>query len=373
MSGVIKNNNNKWWQLFKTGRHITASGEEFNADANKIDLIIKATKNHIYANDEIPVCIGHKKDDSPKWGAFKKESFQRAGEYLVGKYDYLVTEFAEYINRKMFDKVSIALYPDLAIKHIAILGVQAPAIKGLQPIEMNECSDNETFVEINFDGFSEYDKGFNLAGFLKEIKNYLERKIYPGESDAIVPGPSFSEINNPDTNTVFNNDPINNNKENNMPDKTTVQTPQEFAEKLSVYEKQIADLNQRLLESEIKEFCESPEMVKKITPALLPFVKQIYTDLSLTAGQEFSEEENGNAKSTKLQSFIKILSALPDSVQFSEFATKEKAGVTEEPGMMEFAEMTVNDEAMDLHRKALKIQSNEKCSYVEAVRIASRS
>jgi hypothetical protein len=381
MDRVTKNRNDKWWQLFKTGKHISAAGEEFNADEKKLDMIINATKNHVYANDEIPICIGHKKEDSPKWGAFKKDSFKRAGEYLIGRYDYLVTEFAEYISRKMFDKVSIALYPDLAIKHIALLGVQAPSIKGLASIEMNETpGTGEISLEIEFPEFAEYEKESpapGIAGIIRNIKNFLAGKFNPEEAEKVIPECSLAGLNMTGKNHEQENNSFtevnNKNKEYNMPEKIEAQVPQEFAEKLTEYEKEITNLKSRLLESEIKEFCESPVMSKKITPALLPHVKQIYMDLLTgTPEAEFSEGESKTKKTAGLESFRKILSALPDAVQFSEYATKEKAGTAAEPGLAEFSEMTVNDEAMELHRKALKIQSEEKCSYVEAVRKASK-
>jgi hypothetical protein len=376
MERVKKNKNDKWWQLFKTGNHVSRSGEEFNADKQKIDAIINATINHEYANNEIPICIGHKREDSPKWGAFKKDAFKRSGEYLVGRYDYLVTEFAEYINRKMFDKVSIALYPDLAIKHVAILGVQAPAIKDLGPVELNELADdNKTYMEIEFNEPGEYEKS---AGWFSEAALII-REIKKILADKCEPGASLNNLNLPrlleSAAKYFLENKTIKIKEYSMPEKTTELAPQEFSEKLSEYEKEIAALKGKILESEIKEFCESPVMVRKITPGLYPHVKQVYTDLSSDSSEiEFSEGEGENKKiikTTLLGSFRKILAALPDSVEFSEHATKEKAGVTEEPDISEFSEMTVNDDSLELHRQALKIQAADKCSYVEAVKKAS--
>jgi|GEM_PF-1300359 len=380
MEGILNNTNNKWWQLFKTGIHVSKNGEEFNADAGKIDEIIEATKNHAYANDEIPVCIGHKKEDSPKWGAFKKDSFKRAGEFLIGRYDYLVKEFAECIGRKMFDKVSVALYPDLAIKHIAVLGVQAPAVKGLKAIELNEPGSSASMYEFEINESGEYDfagsSSGNILSLLNNIKSFIAGKFSRSEAEVAIPSGILNSLNNITSGNNFSEEETTNKKETFMPEQTQMQVPQEFSEKLSAYETEITELKGKLLDSEIKEFCESPSMSVKITPALMPHIKSIYRNLSSGNNEiEFSEGEGKNkrtVKTTLVESFKKVLSALPDSVEFSEYASKEKAGITDEPDLSEFSEMTVNDDSLELHRRALKIQSADKCSYIEALKKASR-
>jgi hypothetical protein len=378
MEGILNNTNNKWWQLFKTGIHVSKSGEEFNAGTREIDKIVEATKNHSYANDEIPVCIGHKKEDSPKWGAFKKDSFKRAGDFLIGRYDYLVKEFAECISKKMFDKVSVALYPDLAIKHIAVLGVQAPAVKGLKSIELNEPADLPAGYEFETGNVGEFSEGENggITSLLANIKNFIAGKFSEHEAESIIPLHILNNVNKPGINNSFSEEVSTNKKEITMPGITQQPVPQEFSEQISAYEKEISELKGKLLDSEIKEFCESPLMSGKITPALMPHIKSIYRNLSSLNNEiEFSEGEGKNKRTfkiTPLESFKKVLTALPGAVEFGEYASKEKAGISDEPDLSEFAEMTVNDDSLELHRRALKIQSADKCSYIEALKKASQ-
>src|SRR5690606_5403422 len=136
-----------------------------------------------------------------------------------------------------------------------------------------------------------------------------------------------------------NDNHSNKNPEGKKMDKTIEELQKEaneFSEKLNASEtekKKLADEIARLkaqqLESEITLFCESPEMKKKLTPALLPHVKRLYADLSANKVEfEFSEGEGTEkVKITTVDAFKKIVSALPD-VEFSETAKKENAAGT---------------------------------------------
>jgi hypothetical protein len=343
MAKTVKNEKNTWWQLFKTGTHTSAAGKEFKADDKALDEIITATKNRKYANDEIPICIGHRKDDSPKWGAFKKDSFQKTGDFLQGKYEYLVTEFAEAIERKMFDKVSLALYPDKAIKHIAVLGVTAPAIKDLGTIELaanDEAAEEYEFSEVEISPwwFS------GMVGLMRSVKNFLISKFTLEEVEKIIPESTITNLAEPPRVWTKEKNYFNENKNEgeNMSVKTTEEVTQDFQEKLNAADEKAkklqADLDKAqadLLTKEIDEFCESGEMKNRITPALRPHVAKIYADLAANNTEfEFSEgegDEKKTVKTTRLESFKKILAAIP-AMEFSEFAKKDKAGSqAEEP------------------------------------------
>jgi len=56
----------------------------------------------------------------------------------MAKIKDLVPEFTEMLKKGLFKKRSIALYPDLALRHIGFLGAVAPAVKGLADIKFNE-------------------------------------------------------------------------------------------------------------------------------------------------------------------------------------------------------------------------------------------
>src|SRR5690606_14212557 len=131
-----KNSNSKFWQLFKAGKHTSRAGSEFSATSETIDEIIQATKRRAYANDEVPIVIGHPKENSPQFGAFKKDSFKNVDGVLSGKFEYLTPEFAECVEKKMYNKISIALYKDKALRHIGFFGSLQTALKDLAPVEL---------------------------------------------------------------------------------------------------------------------------------------------------------------------------------------------------------------------------------------------
>jgi hypothetical protein len=378
MVKTTKNTNNTWWQLFKIGKWTSSSGKEFSADENKLDEIISATKNRIYVNDEIPICIGHKKEDSPKWGAFKKDSFKRAGDFLVGKYEYLVNEFAEAIDRKMFDKVSIALYPDNSIKHVAILGVQAPAVPALEGIEL--ASDEEGAEEYEFSEVEISTYWFSQAvGVFKSIKNFLIDKFGLEETEKIIPEDSLTNLGDPPRVwTTDKNYFTEKNQGAEMGNEKTIdQVTTEFTEILNAADQEkkalnnaLAAANAKLQEAEINQFCESAEVKNKITPAIRPHVVELMKLVSNEAEYEFAEGD-GKAKITPVDALKKIISSLPDMPGNNEFAANNNAaGNTSETD--EFSEMNVNEESYELHKKAVKIQQAEKCSYAEAVNKAAK-
>jgi len=329
MAKIAKNVKETWWQLFKTGTWKSNNGKEFSADEKTIDDIVSATANRTYANDEVPICIGHKKDNSPKWGAFKKDAFKRSGDFLLGKYEYLVNEFAEALDRKMFDKVSISLYPDNAIKHIAVLGVQAPAVKALGGIELSD--DEEAAYEFDVNDIQISTWWFSGAvGVLRSIKNVLISKFGLEETEKFIPETAITNLADPpriwqqNTSKYFNE----NNEGTTMPEETKKEVPAEFTEQLSAKDTEIANLKKKLADNAVREFCEGPDMAARITPALKPYVKEILSDLMNNDSQfEFQEGEGEEAKTvkiTKAEAFKKILSALPE-FEFAECATNKSA------------------------------------------------
>lgn len=124
---------NDWIQVFRTGRHIDASGEA--KEWGKIDLD-RIVSSYNPQRHEAPIVIGHPEENAPAFGWV--EALKREGEILYAKLKDFVPEFVDMIKRGLYKKRSIALYPDLTLRHVGFLGAMPPAIKGLANVQFQE-------------------------------------------------------------------------------------------------------------------------------------------------------------------------------------------------------------------------------------------
>jgi hypothetical protein len=130
-----------WLEIFKTGRHINASGNQRDWTKEDLDTI---SSQYNPADHEAPVVIGHPTHNAPAYGWV--EEIKREGNILMAKIKDLCPEFMEMIKQGLFKKRSIALYPDLSLRHIGFLGAVAPAVKGLADIKFNDGGYTMEFV-----------------------------------------------------------------------------------------------------------------------------------------------------------------------------------------------------------------------------------
>ncbi len=124
---------NDWIQVFKTGRHTDAEGREKEWGRADLDQIASSYNPNIH---EAPVVIGHPENNAPAFGWV--EALKREGDILYAKLKNLIPEFVDMVRRGLYKKRSIALYPDLSLRHVGFLGAMPPAIKGLEDVRFQE-------------------------------------------------------------------------------------------------------------------------------------------------------------------------------------------------------------------------------------------
>ena len=157
-----------WIQVFRTGKHIDASGQEKEWGKGDLDRIVNSYNPQ---GHEAPVVIGHPEENAPAYGWV--EALKREGEVLYAKLKNLVPEFVDMVKRGLFKKRSISLYPDLTLRHIGFLGAMPPAIKGLADIKFRERG--QTTVS-----FSDFQDNINFEGGTEMTslkQNDMEREI----------------------------------------------------------------------------------------------------------------------------------------------------------------------------------------------------
>ena len=135
-------------EVFKTGSITDSAGDTKEWTLEDLKTIA-STYNDTIKEDpgaEAPVVKGHPETDDPAYGWVEK--LRVAGQKLLAKIK-IVPTFAEEVKDEMFKKVSIALYPDLMLRHIGFLGAAQPAVKGLEPVKFND--NDRQFKEMEFE------------------------------------------------------------------------------------------------------------------------------------------------------------------------------------------------------------------------------
>ncbi|MCR5260636.1 MAG: hypothetical protein K6C94_02240 [Candidatus Gastranaerophilales bacterium] len=130
--------------ILKTGSFKDSNGKEHNFTTADLDKIVDNFNNN---HNRVPVCVGHPKTNSPAYGWFN--SVKRIGENLYCDFKNVQEEFKTAVKKGLFNNRSISLDGDLNIRHLAFLGGQAPAIKGLEEFCFEQARENYTEIEIN--------------------------------------------------------------------------------------------------------------------------------------------------------------------------------------------------------------------------------
>lgn len=132
----------QWIEIFKAGTHTDAGGNTRTWSESDLDSIVS---KYDPANHEAPVVVGHPKDNSPAFAWV--EGIKREGSVLYAKLKDIVPEFAEAVSQKLYKKRSIALYPDMSLRHLGFLGGMPPAVKGLADLSFQDDPEYMEFTD----------------------------------------------------------------------------------------------------------------------------------------------------------------------------------------------------------------------------------
>lgn len=359
-----------WIEVFKTGLHTDSSGNKKNWTQEELHVI---ASKYNPAFREAPVCIGHPRDNKPSWAWVK--GMKVAGDKLLAQFRDIVPEFKDLLEKKMFKKRSISLYPDLTLRHIAFLGAAQPAVPGLKDIQFQE--DPEA-ITIEFEDFE------NIR-MEKNPKNGGNKM--PGEDEKVK---ALEEQLRQQKEIVSNFAEKEKQQEQELQNKKAAKM-QSLEEQIAETQKTIADFqkkeealkkeNEKLqaalqkIEDEKREkrfsdHCE--QNITRITPALKADYLEILEACHQAGSYNFSE---GGEKPI-VDKIMEFTEKLPEQASLKEFATKEKAVEAEtaantEPSN-EFSELekdgyTVNKKELEAHKKASDYAKEHNISIVDAI------
>jgi hypothetical protein len=306
-----------WIEIFRSGLHKDSAGRSHEYSADDIEQIA-AKYNTALDDDEskiAPLVKGHPESNEPAYGWV--ERLGRRGDKLYAKMKELSPEIVKNVRDGMFKKISIALYPDLMLRHVGLLGAVPPAVKGMRNVELGDAEDFREFA---------------LEDYYCVINPVKES----GRCD------------------------VKNHSENSKnEDKLEKDKMMEYEEKIALLEKE-----KRLLE--YREYVNSMISAKDgavITPAqgelLIDILEQAH----------FADNGRADSKPALTDLIMAFVSKMKPGFNTQEFAVDGKAASIEH----NYTGKNVAKERLNLHEKALEIKMNTPgMAYEEAVCKAMR-
>ena len=366
-----------WVPIFQGGKQVDSQGIEHDGD----ELIDKAVESFSPGYHEPPVVVGHPKDNSPAFGWVEgvKKAAQQLKDgttvnMLMAKFKDVVPEFASAVQQGLYKKRSASFYPDGRLRHVGFLGGMPPAVKGLADLKFS--SDDKA---IEFEESIEFMAGWwgleQVSVLFRGLRDFFIEKFSKDEADKVLPSYSIDTIKNeadrmnrvelPQT----AGGPLYSEGGNNMPKTFTEEELQaqikaekdrltaEFAEKTKAVDdaakaaqQKEADMTALIAKAEkageekaaalfaekekkmksdahkkeVSEFISSSIQTGKILPAwakmgLAQFMETLPSDAAIEFG-----EEGAKVSKTLYEFFRSFLAEIPKTVNFGEFAGRDK-------------------------------------------------
>lgn len=205
----------KRFPIFRKGRHTASSGATLDFSEEELRAAVAAYDPTLH---EAPIVVGHPKDNAPAYGWIGALHFDEGTGEIEVDSKQVDPDFEEMVAAGRFKKRSASWYlPDspanprpgtLYLRHVAFLGAQPPAVKGLRDVSFSEedgvveFSAGERYawgsVAAIMRGLREWligDKGLETAD--KLVPNFylndLEAAAKAPEEEVTAGGPAFSE------------------------------------------------------------------------------------------------------------------------------------------------------------------------------------
>jgi len=157
----------------KPGTFKDLSGVERTFTLEDIASIAKGVQAQVSNGYMPPMVKGHPATDSPRVASIVDA---KVGDknILMLRVDKAEPKFAEEVKNGEYPYVSVALYKDYSkgIKHLGALGAAAPAIKGLEPVQLAEGEEVICFAS----GFG-YDLQYAINRMGKILRRLREKLI----------------------------------------------------------------------------------------------------------------------------------------------------------------------------------------------------
>lgn len=378
---MSKTLNGKWIEIFRAGTHTDSAGNTRTWTEADLDNIVN---KYAPSRHEAPVVVGHPKDNSPAFGWV--EGLKRSGKVLLAKLKQVPPEFEEAVHEGRYKKRSMALYPDMTLRHVGFLGGQPPAVKGLADIEF-KADEEAITLEFSEPGEVETKTGGKPmrthADFCADCKDHVCMSAcdtgavtLTADRGAVIDSPKCNLCGACGQACANMRGEVLAVSQAAFAEETK-RKEREFAERIRKQEEENTRLKTELAAkekekrtAEFNAFCEELKAEGKLTPAMIPQVLAFMESLYGAGEYEFSEGDQ-TVKKPALETLKAFLKALPKQVAFGEHVTGDKVGKGEgkKATAAEYGSK-VDEERLDLHNKALAyMEQNPNTSYKDALTI----
>lgn len=374
-------------EIFKSGTWTDMSGKELSFSDEDLQATIAAYDPTLF---KAPLVVGHPKTEDPAYGWVDK--LDLAGSKMTATTDQLEPQFAAMVNDGRFPKVSASFFhPDSKnnpkpgvwyLRHVGFLGAAAPAVKGLKAASFSD--DAEGVVTIEF-ADADFESRWALSRVIRNMRDWMLEQFGAETADRVVPDflarsteeaatrpdneaqPAFSQPNQKEEPTV---DP----KDKSNPDnadfaqRETALNDREQA--LADREKALAEQEDKRHQEEVAAFAEQLVNDGKLLPrekdGLVAFMAGLSDDDTV------SFAEGGKTVETSREKWLRgFLEALPERVDFSERGDDEDQDVTSSASFAAPAGYSVNQDKLELHRKAEAYAAKHDVDYNTALSAVS--
>lgn len=330
--------------IFKPGLHLTLAGESI--EFSEADLAATAAAYNPKIS-KAPLVVGHPKTDDPAKGWTVALSATERGLFAAA--NKVDPEFAESVRQGAYGTVSAKFYRPTDphnpvpgvwyLRHIGFLGAQPPGVKGLDDPEFAEGDDGCVCFQEGVE-FGEWD-AMTSANLWRNMREWILSQFGLETADKVIPSYDVRALE------LGAQEDINARRDaaaslapafaegattHNPPQQESAVTDQEAAqlrEQNAALQRQNEELRRteqaRLAEAIRQDnvaFAETMVSERRIPTALKGQVAAIGAQLQATPDVEFGE---GDAKKPLHQVFREVLQALPQSVEFGETASRERA------------------------------------------------
>ena len=287
-----------WIAIFKTGTHTDGAGQTRTWTDQDLDRIVAQFNP---AEHEPPVVVGHPATDAPAFGWVA--AVKRDGALLYARLKDLVPEFVDLLKEGRFKKRSIALYPDLTLRHVGFLGAMPPAVKGLPDAQFAAG----TFSEVSLQPEEE-----TMDEKMKVFWQQFRELLLGGNAPIVIqqsaaPSTQHTGLSTDAAAAQFAE------REKTLVDREAAIKAREEATAQAT-----AQTARQLKAAEIHAFCEGLKQDGKLLPAWQEMgLEKFLLELPSEATHTFAEGKPARTAQAFMQSF---LTALPKVVEFAEKA-----------------------------------------------------
>ncbi len=181
----------KPFEIFRTGRHTSSQGAALTFSAADLKTIVDGYDPALH---QAPIVVGHPKTDDPAYGWVASLSIK--DDRLVATPSSLDSAFSDLVKDGKFRARSAAFYsPDAAnnptpgsyyLRHVGFLGAQAPAVKGLKPVEFGDDTMVVEFEDAHFDDWRQIWSLDAVARLFRGIRDFVIQEKDVETADKVV-------------------------------------------------------------------------------------------------------------------------------------------------------------------------------------------